>query len=581
VEGLQEAAELAVAGLAALVEECGHARGSFGIAEADAEELVFGEQPFGRVGQRRVYGLLGARDRAGGERRDARGEGVDERAQLLRGERPVHIAPVCGGLRVDVAASERDLECASSADETGEPLCPAAVGNDADRDLRLGEYRPADRREPHVERERELAPAAARDAFDDRDGRFRHRAEAIDHGLEPTRLRVARRVVGGERLDQRDVGVGGEELGIGGVEDHDPNGLVGLDVLTEAGEVDDEPEVEEVDRRMVDCRPGDALVDADAERLIVVVGHGGKCRGARPMLDGARIFHVNINCSDLTRSRAFYVDGCGLAEGVRTTPETTQSGTAFGLDRARWDAWILVGAAGFDGGAVDLLEWQEPPPIAAPPAVLCEAGWQRIGLLVPDLDAAIANACARGGVVWSEPLVHELPNGGGVRLVLMSDPDGVAVELVEGDTNRLSFVGLTCSDLERSVAFYRALGFRELARFPSARDSAPHLRVDGPVSMLEVLMRAPGPGDVHLMLVGFDEPAVARGAPRAANALGMWRTALLLPELEPAVAALRAAEVELISEPRSMAMGPGLPELQFVCFRGPDHEVIELIEQPA
>jgi hypothetical protein len=29
-----------------------------------------------------------------------------------------------------------------------------------------------------------------------------------------------------------------------------------------------------------------------------------------------------------------------------------------------------------------------------------------------------------------------------------------------------------------------------------------------------------------------------------------------------------------------MAMGAGLPELRFVCFRGPDHEVLELIESP-
>jgi hypothetical protein len=29
-----------------------------------------------------------------------------------------------------------------------------------------------------------------------------------------------------------------------------------------------------------------------------------------------------------------------------------------------------------------------------------------------------------------------------------------------------------------------------------------------------------------------------------------------------------------------MSMGPGLPELRFVCFPGPDGEVIELIEEP-
>ena len=61
----------------------------------------------------------------------------------------------------------------------------------------------------------------------------------------------------------------------------------------------------------------------------------------------------------------------------------------------------------------------------------------------------------------------------------------------------------------------------------------------------------------------------------------MWRCALLLPDLDRSVGAVRAAGVELLSDPQSMAMGPGLPELRFACFRGPDHEVIELIEQPA
>ena len=77
--------ELDVAGLAAGVEERGHAGVRFGIAETDAEELVLGEEPVGRVGQRGVDRLLGAGDRPGGERRDARGERVDERAQLGSG----------------------------------------------------------------------------------------------------------------------------------------------------------------------------------------------------------------------------------------------------------------------------------------------------------------------------------------------------------------------------------------------------------------------------------------------------------------------------------------------------------------
>ena len=298
------------------------------------------------------------------------------------------------------------------------------------------------------------------------------------------------------------------------------------------------------------------------------------------MLDGARIFHVNVNCRDLERSRAFYVDGCGLRDGVRTAPDEVQSGVAFGLVRARWDAWILVGAQGFEGGAIDLLEWQEPAPVGAAPGALYESGFQRIGLLVPDIDAAIASATAHGGTAWSEPLVHEIPSGGTVRIVLMSDPDGVALELIEGDASRLSFVSVACTDLECSVAFYQRLGFRELARFPSSNEAASHLHVAGPVTMDEVLMRPPGGGDVHFMLVGFERPAVVRGDHRPANAVGMWRTALLVPALDDAYAALRAAGVEMLSDPQSMSMGAGLPDLRFVCFLGPDGEVLELIEQP-
>jgi catechol 2,3-dioxygenase-like lactoylglutathione lyase family enzyme len=267
-------------------------------------------------------------------------------------------------------------------------------------------------------------------------------------------------------------------------------------------------------------------------------------------------------------------------DGVTTTPEARQPGVAFGLEWARWDAHILIGAGGFEGGAIDLLEWKEPAPVGHPPRGLHQTGFQRVGLMVADLDRVLADVRAGGGDAWGEPTTFDVPGGRRTRLALVSDPDGTTVELVEGDGNRVSFVAVASADLDRSVDFYRSLGFRELMRFPTTRDSAAHLRIDGPVAMVEVLLAAPGGGEVRLMLVGFDRPSVQPGSSRPANALGMWRTALLVPDLDAAVAGLRAAEIELLSEPQSMSMGPGLPELRFVCFRGPDHEVIELIEQP-
>src|SRR5690348_13705079 len=142
--------------------------------------------------------------------------------------------------------------------------------------------------------------------------------------------------------------------------------------------------------------------------------------GVTRALDGARIFHVNVNCSDLERSRHFYTHGLGFDAAVRTSPEQAQPGAAFGLDEARWDAWILCGRRGFDGGAIDLLEWQVPRPTGAAPASLATAGFQRLGVLVDDVDAVLARV--GGGSTFA----HD-----DIRLALVHDPDGVAIELVE------------------------------------------------------------------------------------------------------------------------------------------------------
>ena len=297
-------------------------------------------------------------------------------------------------------------------------------------------------------------------------------------------------------------------------------------------------------------------------------------------LSDARLFHINVNCSDLERSRRFYTEGLGLEIGAHTAPETTQPGAAFGLEQARWDASILLGPRAYDGGAIDLLQWHEPAPVGSPPGSLVETGFQRFGVRVADLDGARARAVALGGALWSEPITHALPDGGEVRITMANDPDGTAIELIEGDASSLSFVAVTCANLEASRAFYGALGFREVARYASEKDDGSHLRIDGPVAMDEIVLHAPGGGDVLFILVGFRTPLCERAPARAANTLGMWRAAFLVADIDAAVAELGRHDIATISAPVTMAMGPGLPSLRFVCFRGPGDEVIELIEQP-
>jgi hypothetical protein len=85
---------------------------------------------------------------------------------------------------------------------------------------------------------------------------------------------------------------------------------------------------------------------------------------------------------------------------------------------------------------------------------------------------------------------------------------------------------------------------------------------------------------VVLILAGFSTPTPLPAAERPANMLGMWRCALFVSDIDAACASLTASGIETMSPPVDMEMGPGMPALRFVCFRGPDGEVLELIEQP-
>ena len=297
------------------------------------------------------------------------------------------------------------------------------------------------------------------------------------------------------------------------------------------------------------------------------------------MLEGARVFHVNVNCSDLEAARRFWCDGVGFTVGARTTPVAPQPGASFGLDTAHWDADILVGDHGFGGGAVDSLQWLEPAPVLRPIEHLTTCGLNRLGVFVPDLAAATAAVAQHGGVVWGAPVLHDDEHAT-VNLAFTSDPDGTIVELIEGGGPRLMFAGITCADLAASIAWYERLGFTQLLRVASERPDAAHLRIDGAVAMHEVIMVPPGRGDVTVMLTGFDQPSVAPSARRPANALGPWRITLAVADLDVVLADLASVGVAVHSEAATLDMGPGLPPVRFVCCSGPDGEVLEFIETP-
>jgi catechol 2,3-dioxygenase-like lactoylglutathione lyase family enzyme len=241
-----------------------------------------------------------------------------------------------------------------------------------------------------------------------------------------------------------------------------------------------------------------------------------------------RVFHVNVNCSNLETSRAFYGDRVGLTASVRTAPEHPQPGEAFGLDVAHWDAWIMTGAGGLDEVVLDLLEWKDPPPSRPTEP----GGFQRLRL----------GAGPGSPVVPDETL----------------DPDGTPIEIVTRDGPRVAGVVVGCSDLDASQAFYRDV----LGWSPSAHSTF----CDG---------RGPEVFSIELTSV----PVAPR--PRVATDLGIYRLAMLTDDLDHDYDTLTAARVRPYSPPVRLDMGPGMPELRAVCFPDPDGTTFELIEQPA
>jgi catechol 2,3-dioxygenase-like lactoylglutathione lyase family enzyme len=240
-----------------------------------------------------------------------------------------------------------------------------------------------------------------------------------------------------------------------------------------------------------------------------------------------RIFHVNVNCSDLETSLAFYRDRAGLAASVRTTPRHPQAGAAFGLETAQWDAWIMSGG-GPDEVVLDLLEWKVPRPSHPRDP----GGFRRLRVgAYPD------------SLLASEEAV---------------DPDGTALEIVARDGPRVAGVVVGCSDLGASQAFYRdVLGL-------SSSGTSTYADARGPeVFSIELTSVAAAP------------------RPRIATDLGLYRLAMLTDDLDHDYDALTAAGVRPYSPPANLDMGPGLPQLRALFFPDPDGTTFELIEQPA
>ena len=296
----------------------------------------------------------------------------------------------------------------------------------------------------------------------------------------------------------------------------------------------------------------------------------------------SQAFHVNVNCSNLERSLVFYRDLLGLTASTHTKPDAPQDGSAFGLDQAQWDAWILHDARGFGAGlVVDLLEWTVPPPTGTPNTA-ADLGHNRIGFYVSDLADVFGRLVAAGVTTYGTPHETVVEGRPPIRAVVVQDPDGMLVELVEVGTDRVGFVAIGVSDLARAKAFYEdVLGFRPMFDRPPTRQPGEQLGLHGEIEQTAAYYDDPrGTGAFMLELAQLLDPEPSGAPASAANQLGMYRLALLTDDITRDYADLVARGVPCLTPPATLEMGPEIPPLQALMFEDPDGTILELIEPP-
>jgi len=137
--------------------------------------------------------------------------------------------------------------------------------------------------------------------------------------------------------------------------------------------------------------------------------------------------------------------------------------------------------------------------------------------------------------------------------------------------------GITVSDLDRSIRFYRdVLGFEVSP--PVQVGGAMFEKVTGVAGCIIDVAFARGVGHI-VELLCYRAPADRRSSTLRACDAGFWHLCFKVRDLEQVVRAARAYDYEALSEIQT-ATDPPVTGLRVVYVRDPDGVVLELIEEP-
>ncbi len=301
--------------------------------------------------------------------------------------------------------------------------------------------------------------------------------------------------------------------------------------------------------------------------------------------------HFATHTGDFERARAFYrMLGYSTGQGGFPLTNTHQMARALGMfDICQYElvkGEVITLPGSLNTASIDLLQFKVPfnndPPYELPNHL----GMAYAALLTTDLGRDVAFLKAQGVRFLSEP--YGIP---GDRFVFFRDPDGVLYKLMEtapphGDPAKdmhlitMPYVGINVSDLPRSLAFYRSLGYTDSKPLAEAGtlEEARAYGLDRPFRIRGADV-ALGRGDRHVLrLVQWLDPHdPAPPYPAPINHIGINRIALIVANLDDAVARLKAPGARFLSEIAPCCSGTGNDEFGIVHVIDPDGVFIELV----
>ena len=309
--------------------------------------------------------------------------------------------------------------------------------------------------------------------------------------------------------------------------------------------------------------------------------------------------HFNTNVSDFEAAREFYgtlgfetlsgfpdANTVAMAQAIGVAEPTSYDGSRGGEAGGYLLHGELIGL-GFNRGIIDLIEFTIPRNEEPPYAKLNRLGMARAVFETADIDSDYETLAAKDVRFLSAPAQRAV----GTRFAILQDLDGTFYELrqVEADVDeeaptrlhRVGAVVINVSDLPRSLAWYRMLGFEPTGNLAPTESLAvaEAMGFDAPFEIRGSVLTHRADGS-QIELVEWLQPFDPRPPyPLPINHLGIHRMAFTSGDIEGDVAQLEAQGVAMISPITPCCSGPDAWG-SIVAFRDPDGTVLELAEMP-